>query len=197
MENKVSAKELFGSLSDQNIVTATLGNIEIQVKRVLSLQESLAFIEGVVDSCIDYENGNYLPESYDFAVKTAILEFYTNIDVPEDIVSQYELVYSTSVVDAVYGKINSFQFTDNLRAIDKKIDFYVQLICSTVSSKVDDVVQKIDAFASSTSKIFDGINPEQMSAVINNLSVLKANEEAVVQAILNSQNSGEQASEQT
>lgn len=192
VEKKVSLSEYVESFEKQNTVNITIesvNNVEIQIKRVLSWYESLAFIEGVVDSCIDYENGDYLPEAYDLAIKSALLEFYTNVDVPEDATSQYELVYFTDIVERVLSEINAAQFNDNIRAVDKKIAFYTNLICSSVSAKVDTVVQKVDEFAESASKLFSGVDPDKMASVVEQLSAYDTNnpatQESIARTILN------------
>ena len=97
--------------------------LKIVVKHALSLKENLTFVDSVVKSCFGKEDGAYMPEVKDFAVRSCIIEHYTNITLPSNLDKRYELLYGSDLLEAIMPNINQLQFNALMRAIESKTEY--------------------------------------------------------------------------
>lgn len=196
---KVSINKFESALNKENVITDTLlgtDDVTIQIKKTIPLQEMLLFVQEVVEACVDNENGEYIPEAYDFAIRVATLTHYANLSMPTNLEKQYWLVYNTKAFEQVLTHINTRQFDDIIRAIDKKIKFMLDVISSSAVIKINDVVSKFNDIAETSEKVFSGVNAEDMMKIIQGVSKLgEIEEENVVKTILDVQKSGEDKDE--
>lgn len=172
---KISISDFESALDTQSTVTEILSNsngVEILIKKSISLDEMIIFIQEVVEACIDGETGEYIPEAYDFAVRVAILTHYANFTMPVNLEKQYWLVYNTTAVEQVLQHINTRQFDDIVRSIDKKIDFMLSIISSSAVSKINEVIAKFNDIATVGENAFKGIDSGTMTKVIQGISKL-------------------------
>lgn len=192
---RISVNKFEMALAEDNIVEEVLNgtdDVKIQIKKTIALPEMISFVQEVVESCIDSETGEYLPEAYDFAIRVGVLTRYANFAMPANMEKQYMLIYSTSAFDQVLQHININQFNDIVRAIDKKIKFMLDVISSSAVTKINEVINKLSEIASAGEKAFDGVDANDMAKVIQGVSKLSnMDEEKVAKVILESQKSGE------
>ena len=93
---RVSINKFEQAVNVDNITTEILldtQDVEIQIKKTIGLPEMMLFVQEVVEACIDGESGEYLPEAYDFAIRSAVLTHYANFAMPANLEKQYWLVY--------------------------------------------------------------------------------------------------------
>lgn len=196
---KVSINKFESALDKENVITDTLlgtDDVTIQIKKTIPLQEMLLFVQEVVEACVDNENGEYIPEAYDFAIRVATLTHYANLSMPTNLEKQYWLVYNTKAFEQVLTHINTRQFDDIIRAIDKKIKFMLDVISSSAVIKINDVVSKFNDIAETSEKVFSGVNAEDMAKIIQGMSKLgEIEQDNVVKTILDVQKSGEDKDE--
>lgn len=196
---KVSINKFESALDKENVITDTLlgtDDVTIQIKKTIPLQEMLLFVQEVVEACVDNENGEHIPEAYDFAIRVATLTHYANLSMPTNLEKQYWLVYNTKAFEQVLTHINTRQFDDIIRAIDKKIKFMLDVISSSAVIKINDVVSKFNDIAETSEKVFSGVNAEDMMKIIQGVSKLgEIEEENVVKTILDVQKSREDKDE--
>lgn len=172
---KISISDFESALDTQSTVTEILSNsngVEMLIKKSISLDEMIIFVQEVVEACIDGETGEYIPEAYDFAVRVAILTHYANFTMPVNLEKQYWLVYNTTAVEQVLQHINTRQFDDIVRSIDKKIDFMLSIISSSAVSKINEVIAKFNDIATVGENAFKGIDSGTMTKVIQGISKL-------------------------
>lgn len=185
---RVSINKFETALCKENIITETLSgadNVVFQIKRTISLTEMMAFVQDVVESCIDGETGDYIPEAYDFAIRTAVLTHYANFAMPSSLEKQYWLIYNTSAFQQTINNINEQQFSDIIRAIDRKIKYMVDIMSSTAISKIYEVINKFNDIAATGEKIFSDASTDDMSNFIKGVSRLNnLTQEDIAKAIL-------------
>jgi mRNA interferase YafQ len=143
---KVSVDKLEQALYKDNIVTDTLDgtdNVTFQVKRMISLSDMVLFVREVVEACVDFEGGDYLPEAYDFAIRLGVLTHYANFEMATSMEKQYMLVYGTRAFEQVMEHVNGEQFRDIVQAINKKIQYMVNLMSSSAVAKINEVINKL------------------------------------------------------
>ena len=192
---KVSINKFELALNQENIVTETLvdtSDVSIQIKKTITLPEMMGFVQEVVEACIDGGTGEYIPEAYDFAIRSAVLTHYANFAMPANLEKQYWLVYNTRAFQQVIGHINEYQFNDIIRAIDRKIKYMLDVMSSSAVSKINEVIDKFNDIAETGEKVFGGATADDMAGFMRGIAKLKdVKEEDIAKAILSSQ-TGEQ-----
>lgn len=187
---RVSINKFEQALNTENIITETLVDTEdvtIQIKKTITLPEMMLFVQEVIEACIDGENGEYIPEAYDFAVRSAVLTRYANFAMPANLDKQYWLVYNTRAFQQVINHINEYQFNDIIRAIDRKIKYMLDVMSSAAVSKIHEVIDKFNDIAETGEKVFGGASADEMANFVNGVAKLKdMKEEDIAKVILDS-----------
>lgn len=193
--DRVSINNFEQALAKDNVITETLVDTEdvtIQIKKTITLPEMMLFVQEVVEACIDGETGEYIPEAYDFAIRSAVLTHYANFAMPANLEKQYWLIYNTRAFQQVLNNINEQQFNDIIRAIDRKVKYMLDVMSSAAVSKINEVIAKFNDVAAVSTKMFDGASPDDMAKFINGITKLKdMKEEDIAQAIVKAQNGAE------
>lgn len=167
-----------------NTQTIQWYDIEVVVKRSLSVTEMLAFVNNVVESVFD-SDGNYTPEAMDFAVRLNILTRYANFTMPKDVLKQYEFVYGTDAVDAVTEFINMTQLKEITAAIKRKVDYACSINVSTVQRELMKLVTSFSELQANTEKIFDGVSNDDLNRLVSALAEHgELDEKKIVDAVL-------------
>lgn len=196
---RVSIAKFESALDKENIVTETLAGTEdvvIEIKKTIPLYEMTAFVQEVVEACVDSETGDYIPEAYDFAFRVAVLTHYANFAMPSNLEKQYMLVYGTRAFNQVTGSINVCQLNDIVKAIDRKIQFMLDVISSSAVTKINEVINKFNDIATSSEQVFGGMNPADLSKVIEGITKLNKMDEAdVAKVILDVKSEGSDTTE--
>lgn len=146
-------------------VTIEWHDVEITITRTLGLEDMLEFVENVVGSCFDEEQG-YMPHIKDFAIKSNILSKYANFTLPGNINAQYDLIYGTDAVDVVCSNINSSQLREILHSIDCKIDYLCDSRVTELQDKVMELVSAFNNMYGQFSGMFDNLNSDDIKNII-------------------------------
>lgn len=115
------------SLTCDNIITHTIGGIDgedinIEVKRFISLSEFQQFVADVKNNCFD-DNGNYYATLKEFMIMVSTLRYFTNIAIPSNWSNLWDSLYQSDIVSVVLNYINTNQYTEILIAIDEQIEY--------------------------------------------------------------------------
>lgn len=156
--------------------------IEVTVKKNLSLNEMLEFVNIVVSTCFSNESNSYMPEVRDFATRICILDKYANFTMPKNIKTQYELVYCTDAVEQVLQHVNSNQFNEIELSISKKIDNMSQANIEAVNKQMNELFNEFNNLQNSLASLFDGIENIDIRAFAGAISNGGIDEEKLVKA---------------
>lgn len=185
----------FESILTDNVVTIPLAGAEdvtVMIKKNLSLEEMVQFVSDIVESCIDRENGEFIPESMDFVLKSGLLTKYANFTLPSSYDKQYMLVCGTNAVDQVWPHINQVQFMEIKNAAEKKINFYLNTMAGAVHKRIDELASQLESVVAMYEKAFEGFDADDMKDMVKNLGSIKdLDEESLVNAVLSAQASKE------
>lgn len=110
------------SRSIENETVIEWGGYEICITRTITLPKMLEFVANAAESCFG-DDGSFIPEIMDFAVKSNIISMYTNIKLPKDLKRQYELLYMTNLCEEVVKQINNQQITEILNSVASKVKY--------------------------------------------------------------------------
>lgn len=188
-ESRISINKLEGMLNTSVASVPLPGNpeTEVKIKYNLSLSEMLQFVEDVVSSCVDAENGKFYPEIMWFSIYSAVLTMYANFNLPSNVEKQYNLVYNTDAVELVMGYINRNQYKEIVDAIQSRIDHERKIMESTLLDKMSELVNRMTAYVQQSDTLFGSIDSEDMSSLVKNLAdVGKIDEDKLIHALVES-----------
>lgn len=184
---KISVNKFEQAIPNTPIVEKALDGVEdvvMAIKKTLSLTEMLEFVDEIANSCVDMEEGVYIPQAYDFAIRVATLTKYANFRMPASLEKQYQLVYETSAFEQVISEINERQFNDIISSIDKKISYMLGVLTSSAALQVRDIISKFGEIADVSMSAFGGIDPNEVQSVMKGLSTASVDSEKVAETIL-------------
>ena len=162
--------------------------LDVRIKRTLSFIEMMEFVDSVVKTCFTAESGMYIPEAKDFAVKSNIVERYTNLSLPNNLDHRYEIIYCTDIVETVLTCINYQQFNEIMASIDSKINNLAQMNIEQVNKQISDLYTSFDNMQKQIEQIFGGVDSEEMTAMMKALTEGNIDEHKLVEAYLSRSN---------
>lgn len=150
---------------------ALFSDIDVEVKPLLNFKELLIFVKDIVDICFDSDTGEYLPEVTDFSIKRAILDNYTNIELPQDIHSIYDCLYCTDIIKEVTDVINSEQLSYAINSAKEKINHRAQANVEHINRQAANVADGFARLELKMEEVFNGVDKDSIdrlsSAVVN------------------------------
>lgn len=158
--------------------------LEITINKTLSLTDMMKFVDNVTKMCFSEDNGAYLPEIKDFAIKSCILEMYANFSLPDNASERYDLIYSTDVVDTVIDNINRRQFQEVIDAIEDKTANIAQANIEMVNKQMNELYIAFDNLQTQLFGLFDGIEPNDMKNLVGAMSGGTIDEEKFIKAYM-------------
>ncbi len=144
----------------------------ILVNRRLNLSDMLDFVGSVVGGCFT-SDGQYMPEAKEFVIRCAVLQFFGNFRMPENIEKRYETVYSDPVSSAyadILNVIDRAQMTDIRNAIDAKIEYIVHSNIEVVNRQLNVLSDAVEELGKSLGGVFGDMTEEDAKALIQNLT---------------------------
>lgn len=171
--------------------------ISFTVKPLLSMDESIHFIEDVVRECIMVDDMIIIPFARDFITKRNLMTYYANFTMPKSQSKEYDFVMaSTEIINEIINNIDKNQFAMIQRSIDERISFEERKMIAEQESNVRKITENVSEFVSKVSGLFDGIDTEQISDFVTSMGKMAQNTEISAQslatAFLESRNTKEQ-----
>lgn len=169
---------------NENIVT--WHDIDIIVKRRISIEDMSAFVSQVAEACFD-EGGDYHPEFRELLFKSGVLTFFTNINLPENSADQFDLIYSDDLYSEIERGIDEELLYDIDVAVNKKIDYLIKMRVEAINKRTIEMFNSFDGIMSDLENIGSMISDEELKKLIDVLSSDKfsINENAIAEAIVN------------
>lgn len=172
---KISYEVIKGVIGTENDVSKFVwAGLEIEVKRFLTMEEMFDFTNTVFETCFRQDDSSYRPEVKDFIVRSCILDFYTNVEVPDNLRDRYDMVYRYGVIPEAMKYIDQTQFNAIMAAIDCKIEDKLNTNVERIERDIAEVGRIIDEVKVQFNGIFDGIDNEtirQVAAAIANMNI--------------------------
>lgn len=185
--DRISVNEIEKVLKETNdVAELDWKGLRLKVKGHLSLDEMRAIVIGVVSSCFNNEGG-YQPEVKEFATRAFAIVLYTNIALPKNLNTQYEVVYGSGIWEAIFDYIDFDQYISMVDAIDERLK-------SILKVNIEEFNKQRAEFEDSTNKIkeiFDGIDPQDIDNMLSALTNMNITEEGLMQAFLKSKDGEE------
>lgn len=168
VKNIISVKEFADAVNtfyEPKSVISWAG-LNIVVKQHLSLSEVAKFVDVCVKACFDSEDGKFTPEAKDPAIRSCIVAFYTNITLPENIESQYELIYHSYILDTIIKEIDRNQLDAILQAINEKTEHLAQANIEAIYSQMNKEYNALSNLYTQVSEAFKDVSPADIKAFL-------------------------------
>lgn len=186
VNKEVSVNKIETLLTKDNIFTIDFGDdVCVEVKRNLSLDESMGFISYIYNCCINEADENsyareYLPESFGFALRYAFFKYYTNIRMPSDQNACYDILYKTDVFESALEQIDKSQYEDNMFAVREKIKFAVANMNSSAEYQANNILLGVNSLIATMKRSLDDIETGETGEMLKGL----LGEEGIQKALL-------------
>ncbi len=169
-----------------NNKTINLDNVKI-TQKTLPLNVMTGFVEAVVDSCVDEITGEYMPQSYDLAIKINTVLYYSNCELPNSLEERYKILLESNVYDYITDNINKTQYREMMRAIDRKIKFKLDCISYSLTTPAKQIIDKLDNMIKENQKTFEILDKTNINELIKSAnSISSLDDKDVAAAILKS-----------
>lgn len=96
--------------------------LELAIRPFLSFAEMTTMHDMIMEMCTDPKTKQPMPEVMDFAMRIAVIHFYTNIQVLESQELAYALVYRTDIFDRVMKYVSAPQWAALTTAIKAELN---------------------------------------------------------------------------
>lgn len=189
---KISYEVIKSVIGTENDVSKFVwAGLEIEVKRFLTMEEMFDFTSTVFETCFRQADSSYLPEVKDFMIRSCILDAYTNIEIPDDLQTRYDMVYRYEIIPEVMKYVDQNQFNAVLMAIDSKINNRLNANVEKFEKKMAEADEMVGKAVEYISGIFDGIDNETIKQVALSISNMSIDPEVLAKSIIEAKNQDE------
>ena len=170
--NRIDASTLIEAVNKISEPTAEFewNGMSVVVNRVLPMETMMEFVDYVTKTCFG-DDGEYLPEVKDFAIKSCLLE-------------RYAVIYNSDIVDAVLNHIEGRQFGEIINAIEHKVSNIAQANIQAVMNQMQHINDECENLVNQIAGIYAGVNSDDLAALIHAMSDGNIDEGKVVQAYM-------------
>lgn len=183
---KISINAMDKVIKENYIPSHTIdwNGLEVVIKPTLTFKDMMSFVDSVVKTCFTSDNGAYMPEAKDFAVKSNILEKYTNFTLPNNLEHRYEMIYYTDIIETVFKYTNKNQFNAMMDAINSKIENIAQANIENINKQMIELQASFEIFQNRIESMFDGINLEDIPDIMDKIASGNLDESKIVEAYM-------------
>lgn len=162
--------------------TVDWNGVEITIINTLPMKEMLTFVDNVVKSCFTQDTLTYIPEVKDFAIKSNLVEMYTNVSLPSNLATRYDLIYRTDLVETILKSINIAQYSEMFAAIEDKIANIAQANIEATHRQMNELYAAFDNMQKQIAEMFAGIGADDMTKLVSALANSALDERKLVDA---------------
>jgi len=190
-EKRISINALEKVMKEQFAEATTVEwcGIEVTIKHTLPLQEMLLFVKEVVDSCF-MDDGTYVPEVMDFAIKSGILTHYANFTLPDNLEKQYWLIYNSGAAEMVCESINKVQLQEMVNGINRKIEHMCDTDITEMRAKIEALSEAFANLGEQFIETLGDISGDDIQKLTTALSAGGVREDKIVAAYIDQMKKG-------
>lgn len=185
-EIQMMAKRIYGtnSLGECGDDFLWYGDRSIAVKKVISFRDMMRLVRTVADSCFD-DDGEYMPEVKDFCYQSLMVEYYSNVKLPEDIEERNELIYGTNLSDMIIARVSNVQHWAIEAAIEERINHRKNVNMRKVEQDAEYIVGEMSRLYEGVEKMLDAVDPDELKNLLSNAANMDKAD--IAQAIMDSE----------
>lgn len=152
--------------------TITWCGYKVSIKRFIPLAAMMQLVNGVVSGCFAESDNSYIPEVRDFFFRCYIVDFYTNVVLPENTEEKNQIVYGTDIVDVILQNIDNGQLRAILDSIDKKINYITNTDMKRIEDNASRLLEQLRTQFDQITDVFSGISDETLTNFVQAVSSL-------------------------
>lgn len=191
MSEQVSIEKLKNIADDEfsSVMDMNWNDMQLHIKKYLSIEEMMLFVNNVVSSCFANETNEYLPEIKDFAIRCAILTYYTSLALPESLSERYEIAYIPNLVSFIINYVDIEQYNAMLDAIDRKTKYRAHSNIEAVNQQMNEIINNFNDLEDKLVDIFSGIDSNTISNIASAIANGSFDEHKLVEAFASEKSS--------
>lgn len=184
-KNKISCKSINKILKDDfsdNVRHIQWHGLDIEVKKCLDFGDAISFSNHICDLCF-VERGEYVPEMFDFALRSCVIEYYTNVEATNDLEKRYKIVYETDLFDVVRNNVLKPQYFALTDCARERVDRRLAIDENDIKARLTDIADKFDALADEIASVYKDVDSDTLKTIANVASKMEnVSEEDIVRA---------------
>lgn len=167
----------------ENTVTKDWFGIPVTITKTISFEEVVSFVAEVADNCF-LDDGRYIPEAMQALIDCGVVRHYTNISLPANLSSAYELVMQSGIIDFIMSEINYSQYNNIVLAIRDKVEYTCESNTAEFKHAMEKMAISMNEIQEATKDLFDKVSPDDIQRIVGLYGDEHAIEERVVDEYL-------------
>lgn len=164
----------------ENTVTKDWFGIPVTITKTISFEEVVSFVAEVADNCF-LDDGRYIPEAMQALIDCGVVRHYTNISLPANLFSAYELVMQSGIIDFIMSEINYSQYNNILLAIRDKVEYACESNAAEFNKAIEKMTVSMNEIQEATKDLFSKISPDDVQKIMGMYGDERSIEERVVE----------------
>ena len=150
-------REVLKQNKKDNIIEIDYKGLPLEIKAYLPIQEKLSLVASIFESAIGRDNGLHIlnDNKLDIAFKVLLVQTYSNLTLPRNIIESYDMLVSSGLYDFIYDNIPTEERNRLEMALDNHInaerDEYEQNLKleKVIKDGIDGLLTRLDKFVES------------------------------------------------
>jgi hypothetical protein len=164
----------------ENTVTKDWFGIPVTITKTISFEEVVSFVAEVADNCF-LDDGRYIPEAMHALIDCGVVRHYTNISLPANLSSAYELVMQSGIIDFIMSEINYSQYNNIVLAIRDKVEYACESNAAEFNKAIEKMTVSMNEIQEATKDLFSKISPDDVQKIMGMYGDERSIEERVVE----------------
>lgn len=157
-------------------------DLELQVKRYLTLDDTIGFVNTVIQGCFSPEGDKFYPELQKYFKDFALVTYFTNITLPKDINKQMAIFNGTDLIRTIANNIPIELYCSLNNAIADGIKYKQQETMSIVKA-LGSVIGELKTFMGDFQDVVSKLPPEQIDSIVGKKIETAETAKEVIEAI--------------
>jgi len=116
----IPAEQVSGVTKDDDIRQANWHGMRLTVRRMIGAEEFMKAADLILERCWCGEV--FRREMLDFELRTAVVVFYSNAELPRDTEERWAVLYGTDLYETVRGMVSD----DQVSALENGVKLYIK-----------------------------------------------------------------------
>lgn len=182
MNKNVNGAELLANYNHPDAsVVVKFQDADIMVKYALSFDEVLSFVSATVDSCFTTDGG-YVPQAKKFAFMANIIDYYTDVQMPDNLNDRYALAVLSGLYDVVVNEIDDRQLDSLHDSVERLIDNILTNNANIARNELSKAVASLNSIVQIFNQTANDMSPATMQNVIDALNDNTADRQQLIAA---------------
>lgn len=182
-DTKTKAVESLLTTLEPKVNVVEWNGITFNVRDRITNVEAIHFTKVISDLCFS-ENGEYLPEVFEYAVSFATASFFSDFPLPTGLEEQYKLFTFTDLIQEILNRVDSKQYEAIFDATKEKIDYRLKTEVDAVKKQAEEMIASVDTLLTKLNDTFGEFDNKEIKGLVKALSTGKIDEKKIMDAYL-------------